>query len=81
MMQHRVCCAVFSIVLTFVAFQNLPSDEKSAMPPIDSIFAPPYPWLVKDARAGNVMRALSSGKKTTVTFNGHTHRGGDNKGG
>jgi len=48
---------------------NLPSEEKSAMPPIDSIFAPPYPWLVKDARAGNVMRALSSGKKTNVMFN------------
>ncbi len=51
------------------------------MPPLDSIFVPPYPWLLRDVRAGNMQRAIAQGRRAQVQFNGHTHRGGDNKGG
>ncbi len=50
------------------------------MPPIDSLFLNPYKWSLKDAHGGNVKRALA-GRKAVAHFNGHSHRGGDNKGG
>jgi hypothetical protein len=39
-----------------------------------------YKWLVKDAHVGNVKRALASSKWGRAAFNGHSHRGGNNKG-
>ena len=60
--------------LTLVS-QNLPSSEKSGMPPLDTLFAPPYSWLEKGAHIGNVQRSLASGSRASVQFNGHVHRG------
>jgi hypothetical protein len=62
-------------------FQSMAFDERVTMPPMDAIFAPVYRWSAKDAHTGNVQRALSSGSRSKLNFNGHAHRGGDNKGG
>ncbi len=62
-------------------FQSMAFDERVTMPPMDAIFTPVYRWSAKEAHTGNVQRALSSGSRGKLNFNGHAHRGGDNKGG
>lgn len=60
---------------------NLPSNEQSGMPPLEALFVPPYKWSVRDEHIGNVKRALASANRARANLNGHSHRGGDNKGG
>jgi hypothetical protein len=81
-MQSRACAFAYATRCLQLSFywphtlvpQSLPSSEQSGMPPLDSLFTPPYSWLQKGPHSGNVQRSLTSGNRAAVSFNGHVHR-------
>ena len=81
-MQSRACAFAYATRCLQLSFywphtlvpQSLPSSEQSGMPPLDSLFIPPYSWLQKGPHSGNVQRSLTSGNRAAVSFNGHVHR-------